>query len=141
MIAFLLITIATTSLVTFAAATNSMFQGNNEWGVITACAMGGCFGSVVGAFFALFAKPTEWKWHIFGIRWTVNFCTSAFGGPFAYWYFFPKHFNTEAPSPILAFACGGVVGALGILLIQPLIPWLQRILENRANKFINPNDK
>jgi len=136
MSALLLTAVATTSLFT-AAASSGMFAGNDEWGVISACGLGGCFGSAIGVFFAIFAKPCDWTWHIFGIRWFVNLCMSVVLGPLAYWYLFPIHFKSESPSPILALACGGAVGALGILLLQPLVPWLQRFLQNRANRFTN----
>lgn len=138
MTALLLIAVATTSLFT-AAASSSMFAGNDEWGVISACGLGGCFGSAIGVFFAIFAKPSDWKWHLFGIRWFVNLCMSVVLGPLAYWYLYPTYFKADSPSPILALACGGIVGALGILLLQPLIPWLQRFLQNRVDKFNQTN--
>lgn len=137
MSALLLTAVATTSLLTLAAATSGMFTGNEEWSVIITSALGGAFGSVIGVSFAIFAKPSEWKWHIFGLRWFINVCASVIFGPLAYWYLFPIYFKTDSPSPILALACGGAVGALGILLLQPFVPWLQRFLQNRANSFTN----
>ena len=135
MTALLLTVVAVSSIITASAAGASMYSGNEEWNVITASALGGVFGSVVGVFFTIFAKPSEWKWHIFGIRWAVNICSSTVLGPLAYWYFHRKYFIPDEPSPILAIACGGIIGALFILMFQPLIPWFQRLLQSRLDKF------
>ena len=137
----MLLNLKLTIMTAFLASAAGMFSGNPEWDVIVACALGGVFGSVIGVFLAIFGPQSEWKWHLYGLRWGVNFCTSIVCGPMLYWWMFGHYFmSQQQPSPILAMACGGVAGALFILLIQPLMPSVQRLLDRKIKTIISTDN-
>ena len=124
----------------YLATTGAMFRGNEEWDIIIACLMGSFPGAVVGVFLNMFdvKNTVDWKWHVYFLRWVVNTFSGALLGPAAYKWIYPTIFKdpNSAPSPILAIACGGAVGAVFLLLAQPLIPSIRRMRDRRAEKII-----
>ena len=122
-------------MITIAAG---MFSGNPEWSIVLGCSFGGIFGSAIGLFLAVLGPQDKFVWRICALRWSVNFASSTVFAPILYWWIDSKgYYKTDGPSPILAMACGGVVGMLFIMLLQLVLPMIKRRIEKKAEEQIN----
>lgn len=70
-------------------------------------------------------------------RWAANLCTGIIGGPLATLFIAAKFPDVEVPIPVIAAACSGLIGMLGVLLLTIVVPillkWITSLVSSKAN--------